>query len=57
MNLTCQSVRDKSVVVVELQLNVSLLEGCKISESEQNLVVNEKNRYLTLHNNLLSHYQ
>ena len=30
-------VRNKSGVLVELQLKVSLLEGCEISESEQNL--------------------
>ena len=39
-------VRDKSGVLVELQLKVSLLEGCEISESEQNLGLNEKNRSL-----------
>ena len=39
-------VRDKSGVLVELQLKVSLLEGCEISESEQNLGLIEKNRSL-----------
>ena len=39
-------VRDKSCVLVELQLIVSLLEGCEISESEQNLGLNEKNKSL-----------
>ena len=39
-------VRDKSGVLVELQLKVPLLEGCEISESEQNLGLNEKNRSL-----------
>ena len=39
-------VRDKSGVLVELQLKVLLLEGCEISESEQNLGLNEKNRSL-----------
>ena len=39
-------VRDKSGVLVELQLKVSLLEGCEISESEQNLDLNEKNSSL-----------
>ena len=38
--------RDKSGALVELQLKVSLLEGCEISESEQNLGLNEKNRSL-----------
>ena len=53
-------VRDKSGVLVELQLKVSLLEGCEISESEQNLGLNEKNRslytitcYLTTNNILI----
>ena len=39
-------VRDKSGDLVKLELKVSLLEGCKISESEQNLSLNEKNRSL-----------
>ena len=39
-------VRDKSGVLVELQLKVSLLERCEISESEQNLGLNEKNKSL-----------
>ena len=39
-------VRDKSGILVELELKVSLLEGRKISESEQNLGLNEKNRSL-----------
>ena len=39
-------VRDKSGVLVKLQLKVLLLEGCEISESEQNLGLNEKNRSL-----------
>ena len=33
-------------LILPLQLKVSLLEGCEISESEQNLGLNEKNRSL-----------
>ena len=39
-------VRDKFGVLIVLQLKVSLLEGCEISESEQNFRLNEKNRSL-----------
>ena len=45
--------RDKSGVLVELQLKVSLLERCEISESEQNLGPNEKNRSFYTTNNIL----